>query len=68
MALTKLQSNGLAVGAVTDAALSNTGVAATTYGGQTAIPVITIDANIIAKKQKMKTTKILNKNLLVFIS
>lgn len=44
MALTKLQSNGLAVGAVTDAALSNTGVAATTYGGQTAIPVITIDA------------------------
>ena len=44
MALTKLQSNGLAVGAVTDAALSNTGIAATTYGGQTAIPVITIDA------------------------
>jgi hypothetical protein len=44
MALTKLQSNGLAVGAVTEAALSNTGVAATTYGGQTAIPVITIDA------------------------
>lgn len=44
MALTKLQSNGLAVGAVTDAALSDTGVSATVYGGTTAIPVITIDA------------------------
>jgi hypothetical protein len=44
MALTKLQSNGLAVGAVTAESLSDTGVTANTYGGQTAIPVITIDA------------------------
>ena len=44
MALTKLQSNGLAVGAVTATALADTGVVANTYGGTTAIPVITIDA------------------------
>lgn len=42
MALTKLQSNGLAAGAVTASSLAATGVTANTYGGTTAIPVITI--------------------------
>lgn len=45
MALTKLQSNGLAVGAVTASSLAATGVTANTYGGTTAIPVITIGAD-----------------------
>lgn len=55
MALTKLQSNGLAASSVVTAAilehnvtatkLSNTGVSALTYGGTTAIPVITIGAD-----------------------
>ena len=42
MAMTKLQSNGLAAGAVTASSLAATGVTANTYGGTTAIPVITI--------------------------
>jgi len=45
MALTKLQSNGLAVGAVTASSLAATGVTANTYGGTTAIPVLTIGAD-----------------------
>jgi hypothetical protein len=43
MALTRIISNTLAVNAVTDSALSSTGVDAGTYGNGTNIPTFTVD-------------------------
>ena len=45
MALTKIETGLIATGAVTNTALANTEVTSGVYGGATAIPVITVDAD-----------------------